>query len=417
MSRATSFLLAPLAPAARRRHYWLTVAAFTIIAVPLLWSYAGSAATLWMYIFHPSDIATWDQLVAYVANLRVPIPILLSLAEIAEYRMTGELTVMTRVLYPVAIYLGFALALWPASAARLRLAVAFVLAVVYLWGLRIVHFANPQTYDVIFPPLVLAYVVLLEQAARADRVARSGTLSALGAGLALTLAELSRPFFIYLLPFLVVAGCLALRRHRRRVATFLLPLVLLSGGWHLHIARTQGQLTWTNHSGYNLARNWSMIEMPPLVDEIGSAPLAPDRWLNLNTPEHAENSRRISAAIVAYIRAHPSQAAGHALAKLREFLAIPTGYYRWQPDHPGLRLYRWAAWVGLVWLGAQLVAAGVALGRRQGRAIVAAESQLIAITAAMVLVLALGEAGEEARLTVTLLPLLAALPVFGRPWS
>ena len=75
-----------------------------------------------------------------------------------------------------------------------------------------------------------------------------------------------------------------------------------------------------------------------------------------------ENSRRISAAIVAYIRAHPSQAAGHALAKLREFLAIPTGYYRWQPDHPGLRLYRWAAWVGLVWLGAQLVAAGVALG-------------------------------------------------------
>ena len=418
MSRAASFFLAPLASSVRRRHYWTAVAAFTIIAVPLLWAYAGSAATLWMYIFHPSDITTWDQVWNYVANLRVPIPLLLSLAEIAEYRLTGELTLMTRLLYPVAIYLAFALALWPASASRLRLAVAFVLAVIYLWGLRIVHFANPQTYDVIFPALVLAYVVLLGRAACAQGAARGKLWPALGAGLALTLAELTRPFFIYLLPLLVVAGCLVLWKHGRRVVgLFLLPVLLLSGSWHLHIARTQGQLAWTNHSGYNLLRNWTIVEMPPLVAETDSAPLAADRWLNLNTPEHGENSRRIQAAVVGYIRAHPAQAARHGLTKLRDFLAIPTGYYNWHPDQPGLRFYRWAAWVGLAWLGVQLAAAGVALWRRNWSALVSAESQLIAITAATLLVLALGEAGEEARLAVTLLPLLAALPVFGRPWS
>lgn len=418
MSRVAPFFLAPLSASARRRHYWMTLAAFTIIAVPLLWASAGSAATLWMYVFHPSDITTWEQLVAYVANLRVPIPVLLSLAEIAEYRLTGDLTLTTRLLYPVAIYLAFALALWPASATRLRLAVAFMLAVVYLWGLRIVHFANPQTYDVVFPALVLAYVVLLGQAACAQSAARSTPWLALGTGLALTLAELTRPFFIYLLPLLVVAGCLALRKHGRRpIGLFLLPVLLLSGSWHFHIARTQGQLAWTNHSGYNLLRNWTMVEMPPLVAETGSAPLAADHWLNLNTPEHSENSRRVQAAVVAYIRAHPTQAARHALTKLGYFLAIPTGYYNWHPDQPGLRTYRWAAWVGLAWLGVQLVAAGVALWRRQGWAFIAAESQLIAITAATVLVLALGEAGEEARLIVTLLPLLAALPVFGRPYN
>ena len=234
----------------------------------------------------------------------------------------------------------------------------------------------------------------------------------------MTLAELTRPFFIYLLPLLVVAGCLVLWKHGRRVVgLFLLPVLLLSGSWHLHIARTQGQLAWTNHSGYNLLRNWTIVEMPPLVAETGSAPLAADRWLNLNTPEHGENSRRIQAAVVGYIRAHPAQAARHGLTKLRDFLAIPTGYYNWHPDQPGLRFYRWAACVGLAWLGVQLAAAGVALWRRNWSALVSAESQLIAITAATLLVLALGEAGEEARLAVTLLPLLAALPVFGRPWS
>lgn len=416
MSHAAPFLLAPLDSSARRRHYWTAVAAFTAVAVPLLWSYAGSAATLWMYIFHPSDITTWDQLLTYVADLRVPIPVLLSLAEIAEYRLTGDLVLMTRVVYPTATYLAFVLALWPASATRLRLAAAFVLAVVYLWGLRIVHFANPQTYDVIFPALVLAYVVLLGRASCAQGVTRGRLWSALGAGLALTLAELTRPFFIYLLPLLVVAGCLALwKQGRRPVALFLLPVLLLSGSWHLHIARTQGQLAWTNHSGYNLSRNWTMVEEPPLVAETGSAPLADGRWLNLNTPEHSENSRRFQAAVAAYIRTHPVQAFRHAMAKLRDFLAIPTGYYNWHPDQPGLRLYRWTAWVGLAWLGVQLVVGGVALWRRHGWAFIAAESQLIAITTATVLVLALGEAGEEARLAVTLLPLLAALPVFGCP--
>ncbi len=414
MSRVASFLLEPLATLTRRRHYWATVAVFTAVAVPLLWSYGGSAATLWMYVFHPSDIATWDQLVAYVVNLRVPIPILLSLAEIAEYHFTGELTVMTRVLYPVAIYTAFVLALWPASAARLRLAVAFVLAVIYVWGLRIVHLANPQTYDVIFPALALAYVVSLEQALHDDQP----KWVAGAAGLALTLAELTRPFFIYFLPWLVAAGCLALRkRGRRSLGLFLLPVILLSGSWHLHIARTQGQLTWTNHSGYNLLRNWTMVEMPPLVPETGSAPLAPDHWLNLNTPEHALNNRRVGAAVIAYIRENPGPAVAHALAGMGEFLSIKTGYYRWHPDNPGLRYYRWAAWIGLGWLAAQLVAAGLALLRQDWPAWVAPESQLIAITAATLLVLALGEAGEEARLVVTLLPLLAALPVFGRPRS
>lgn len=399
----------------RRRDYWMAVVLFTAVAVPLLWGYGGTAAMTWMYVYHPSDITTWAGLVDYVAGLRVPIPLLLSLAEIAEYRLTGDLIVTTRIAYPVAIYLGFALALWFASVARFRLAAALVLSLVYTWGLRIVHFANPQTYDVIFPVLVLLYAILLERAARGEVGDSRAGFAACGAGLALSAAELTRPYFIYLMPLLLIAAVLVLRPGGwRRVAAFLLPVFLLSGVWHLHIARTQGQLVWSNHTGFNLERSWSMVPRPPLVEETGNAPLGPDRWANLNTPEHAENSRRIQAAVAAYIREYPGESAANIIRRLRSYLGVPIGYYNWQPDNPGLRYYRWAVWAGLVWLAAQAIPAARAVFRREWQALFAPESQVIAIAVASILILAVAEQGEEARLWVSVLPLLAALPRVGR---
>ena len=238
---------------------------------------------------------------------------------------------------------------------------------------------------------------------------------AFAAGLALTSAELTRPYFIYLLPVLLILACLALRPSgRRSVALFLLPVILLSGSWHFHIARTQGQLAWTNHSGFNLQRGWSMVTPPPLVEEVGNTPLAPGRWINLNTAEHSENSRRLTAAVVDYIRANPVPAMRHVIYRLREFMSMKTATYEFQPTQPGLIIYRIAGWLGFLWLAAQSVRAVVALFRRQWAAFLTPESQLIAIAAASILVLSLGEAYEEARLVVTVLPLLAALPIFGQ---
>ena len=418
MRHALQRLASPLQASRYRRFGWALVL-FSVLAIPLLWSYGGAAATRWMFVFDPSDVTTWAELVDYVANLRVPIPLVISLAEIAEFRLTGQLLITTRVAYPVAVYLSFALALWLASASAARLVAAWVLAVVFVWGMRIVHYANPQTYDVIFPALVLAYVVCLDLARRPTNEARSSGLLALTAGLSLSLAELTRPFFIFLMPFLLVAACLVLRPLGwRRVALFLMPVVLLSGSWHVFIAQAHGQLVWTNHSGFNLHRNWYMVELPILVEEVNGAPLAPGRWPHLNTPEHSENSRRIQAAIVTWILEHPAEAVDHALNRLGNFLSVPTGYYGWQPDHPGLRYYRWAVWAALAWIAVQPLVAISALLRRRWLAFIAAESQLIGIVLLTLLILALGESAEEARFIVSLLPMLAALPLFGlSSWS
>ena len=407
----SSYLTADLLAGTRRTTYWITVALFSAVAVPLLWGYSGTAAMTWMYVYHPSDVTSWAELVDYIAGLRVPIPVLISITEIADYQLFGDLFLSSRVAYPASIFFGFAFALWLASTSRLRLAAAFVLSLVYVWGLRIVHFGNPQTYDVIFPALVLLYAVLLEQARRGEAGDRWAAAAAVGAGFALSATELTRPYIIFLLPCLLIAAVLFLRPTGwRRIALFLMPVAILSGGWHLHIANSQEQLVWSNHSGFNLQRSWSMVPMPPLVEEVDSAPLAPDRWPNLNTPEHSENSRRIQAAVIAFIRENPGESAIHILRRLETFLAVPTGFYSWQPDNPGLRYYRWAVWAGLAWLVAQSLPAVKALFRGDWRAFITPESQIIAVTVVSILILAIAEQGEEARMWVSILPLLAVLP-------
>ena len=164
LRRIRPALTDPVTGPARRRLFGAAVALFSIIAIPLLWSARGAPATGWMNIYHMADFATWDQVVNFVTTLRAPIPILISLAEILEYGLAGQLFVTTRVAYAGAIFFAFVPALWLASRVRWRLAAALILSIIFVWGLLLVHAGNPVTYDVIFACLVMVYIVALEQA-------------------------------------------------------------------------------------------------------------------------------------------------------------------------------------------------------------------------------------------------------------
>ena len=77
----------------------------------------------------------------------------------------------------------------------------------------------------------------------------------------LALLELTRPFMIFLLPLFLVVEWHRIYLHAPRrqsaLAAFLLPVVVLSGGWHLHLFLAHDhQIAWTNISGYNLQRAW-----------------------------------------------------------------------------------------------------------------------------------------------------------------
>jgi hypothetical protein len=71
------------------------------------------------------------------------------------------------------------------------------------------------------------------------------------------MAELSRPFVILILPVWLVGGYQVLRGLPWRYhAAFVVPIVIISGVWHINLLVEHGQITATNHSGYNLSRAW-----------------------------------------------------------------------------------------------------------------------------------------------------------------
>lgn len=116
-----------------------------------------------------------------------------------------------------------------------------------------------------------------------------------------------------------------------------------------------------------------MVETPALEKEPGARPLRPGRWKNLDTDEHARNSRRLWWSVTTWI-------------------AVVTSRY---------------LLVMFALLGVQLVRAG----RRAPALLGRVENALILVTTLTIACFAIGERGECARMTIAFLPLLAALPI------
>jgi hypothetical protein len=179
-----------------------------------------------------------------------------------------------------------------------------------------------------------------------------------------------------------------------------------------------GQLFWSNHGGFNLAHAWRQVGVvpPTLVPEPESVPIAPGRWDNLNTAAHAENSDRLSAAVMRFAIQHPAAALTHGLTRVSVYLLGPVPSEPMGIPHGPLLVYRLAVAVGLVYLVVEMVAGGVVVLSVGPRAasLWAVPAGLLVLTAFGSMVLqALGSAVEEVRMVLALLPMVAALPGLG----
>jgi hypothetical protein len=177
-----------------------------------------------------------------------------------------------------------------------------------------------------------------------------------------------------------------------------------------------------------VARAWPQIPAPPLIPEPGYVPLAESKWVgvdvpqprwgNLNTPEHTENNRRMQRAELAYWVAHPLDSALFAFDRIAIFLSGATAYNKFTPVSRWFGLYALVERTlsGLAILRAALVLLGALLHPRQVRSILAQPDNLILLfVVACILFLAVGERDEEPRLLLSVLPLLATLPVWRLP--
>ena len=388
---------------------------FVAIGAYLVRFSASEPALMWMDVYKPIDFlsASPADIWIFFRDLMVPIPPVVALAEILSIKLLGSPILVTHYAYRVALVSSYAAAIWLAGTSIKRSVVAFLVAFLFLLITTKAHRGNPQNYDLFLPMFFLLFLLALKRACRTGSQFWMPFL----AGFFLSMTELTRPFVIFLLPVLLAGALFALAHGagQRQWLPFLMPLLLLSGGWHAHLLAAHGQLTFSNHAGFNFQKAWPQIPRATLILEPNTSPLGPEhRAKNLNTPEHGVNSRLEQQEQLRYWRTHPVDSLAFAFSRLADLLAGNSALYGNVPTSRWLGLYalavRLLSGLMILWTGC-LVADACLHPRRIARLLVNPDNLLLLFTFGCAFILAVGERGEEPRLLLSLLPLLAALPV------
>jgi len=323
------------------RPFAIGVTVFVAGSIALVWNLGKASPVIeWMNIFRISDFQSVADALPFIANLRVPIPPNLAVIEIVDYRLTGSTWISTVLLYKLYVVVAYTCVVVLAYPSRLRLVASGVLGWLFIFATTRIHPGNPMLYDVAAPAFFMVFVLLLRIGTSPSIGPRISAAALAGSGLFLTMFELTRPFVILLLPAILLLAGVRIGL-RRRLLYFAVPVVLVSGTWHVHQAVAHRQLAASNHFGVNLWRCWNS-KVPPLAKPVreDDAPLSEGRWPNLNNPQHLKNSLRLRKKIMRYIVAHPADSIAFMLHRLRVFTKGETAIYGHKPQH---RLLVWCS--------------------------------------------------------------------------
>lgn len=364
---------------------------------------------------HPDDFkeSSWMDIFQFLWGLRTGIPPMLAGFELICVKLTGSAYWITVTLYQAALITVYLLALLLSRRSLGRYVLSLLVSTVFLYATVLIHPGVPASYDIFFPCFFLLSVVCLQTAAKWPDTL-GGAIWAIFAGFFLSATELSRPFVIYLIPiWLWIAWCM-IRNRPVVVVGYLLPILLISGIWHMHLYHDFHQISFTNHTGINLSRGWPQVRYPPPIDEQSGVMVKPSRWFDRNTEIHTLNSQMMVSAVIKYWVEHPLDSVWHVLERLKTLISAKTQLYSHQPRSWIFMIYAPTVWITIV-----IALAGVyirvksGLVDRKGMDWLNVGSDLLVSIFALfcLLIQAIGESGEEARLLLSVLPMLAVCPI------
>ena len=371
-------------------------------------------ATEWMNMYSFRDYKDWQELREYIILLRTGIPPVLSISEIFSYNLIGNADWIVKGLYRKAL---IAMLIFPvlfSSRSWLSYIYCFISALILLEAILIIHYANPQLYDVLLPFFLMASLLLSRISFKDHSKKIYGILAALGAGFLLSMAELSRPFMIAFVPILIAYNIYQLHHHKllKRLFWFLLPIILCSGLWHLKLyTYNHQQLIWSNHSGTNLFRAWvDFVDQDQLLKELEeeAPPEREGRWMNINTQIHTRNSDRRKTYVWAGIKKEPGKAIAHLWDKTLVFTAPRTDMYGYDPQQKIVKVYKIMIRGLFILLPIISILFLLKLIRKK-MPFFDEKIMVLGLTLFLTLMPIIGEAGEEARFVVAVVPFLVVI--------
>lgn len=411
-----------------RKYFQKHIRLFVAVLVGIAGAYlsrnlVGATSIGWMRVYHPSDFknAGMADVLEFYLNLRIPIPPILSFAEILSTWYLGNSQLITVFGYRFCMVGSFLLAVHIAGGSLRKFFLSSMFAVVMINGVTRLHSGNPQLYDIYFPMFVILYFYFVRRAMSGLETKWGRAWLFLG-GFWLSMAELTRPFFFLIVLLLVPATFykLYLLRRGQQFVYFAIPIIMLSGLWHLHMAVSFGQATWTNHSGYNLQRGWDHVPIPAEIVEKDNAPLGPRRLPNLNTAEHTTNNYERQKAIITNLVRSPfeNRLFQHGMSHMVEMLKPRTN----MGGRENIRMpfYERSANIATIFLLVNMfiILTYLVMLPLDWRSQVTSNRNWQVVTAVLcLLILGIGESGEEMRFFISVLPLFSAMPESAVVWK
>lgn len=404
-----------------RVHVLAAIILFSVIGLFMIQFSRAWPTVRWMGIYNPAYFTqvTASEIVVFLRDLRTGIPPILALVEILAIRVTQSTTIAEITFYRAGMLISYWLAIVLAGRSAWRVWTAFGVSLIFLAATVMIHPSGPLAYDIYYPMLVLAFIASLVMARR-PRISSSLTLAwVTAAGFFLSMIELTRPFVLIFLPLLILLGMMALSplEHKRQVAIcFLLPILVFSGGWHLKlILFNDGQVMWSNHSGYNLVMLWGVepdAEMLPETAEVQPwhDPYSTAGGASLNTEAHYRNSQRLQSKVVKAMLANPVNSLRIVLREFADLLHPHVDMYGYVPPSNLLIVYQMVFRMVLVITALNLLYVMIHVAQSRDLAYLAQPPQLLLIVClCTIFMLAIGDHGEEARFIISLLPCFAAM--------
>ena len=376
----------------------------------------GDAFITWMYVFGAEDIVGWDGLINFYKNLRIAVSPFWSLIEIFSYKVFGDYRITAIWLYRMAIVGSFLMAGLMFKKSMVHSLISLIFGLYFIAAVVQIHPGNPVVADFFFPGLVLLYYLTQTKLRSLGATSKWFVPLSVALGMILTLLELTRPFVLVMVPFIMAGTIVAIPDLRKKaLLAYLLPIVLLSGSWHVHHWINFNHVAWTNHSGINLMRAWDPIMGDwQSLEEQEEPPLAPGRQHNINTEVHSRNSEMMKRMVVEGMIEHPKRTLVEAKWLLQILLDGKTKLMLNRPDHWILKPYKAIIRIvvgffvlGLICLAVRLV---VDPGSRW-ELLKSSEVQLIGVMVLSIFAFSFGEKGEEARFLLSLLPLFSVFPM------
>lgn len=366
------------------------------------------AVASWMQGLDFATVPTWRDFVAYVAQMRMAMPIPLLTIEYLLYRsgVPGLLTVVYLTFVCRAVLLaGVVWALFEGVRTRTQALIACSIAGVVVAGIAFVSRYYDRNVWMVYDAWFAGSMLVLWHLLRRVPAMRWGWL---GAGILIVWLDAMRPFMLVFTPLLAVVMAWRFQRRAGWQAVWwsMAPLTL-SVAWHIYHGVVLGQWSWSSHSGFNIARAW----YPILAAQVLATPL-PD----MNSPAYMAVSADVMRQTVVWMLTHPYETLVRAGQLCVTMLSIPVEMMRLADNGTYVVLTRsipWYVWAYRAVLGIGLFGHLLYLIQAvRMRRFVLDRTLNAGFVWAVIAVMSASEYGEQARFFVSMVPLIVyMLPV------